>query len=513
MRSVRRLAVAVPSSVVPAWQARAVDALRAIGDVDVVVIAAGDRPMPPPPRLAAAMFRLTCAPVRLDTVERKSFDGYDLVLDLGDGRVASDAPCGVWSYRIGRDNDLRFPFAQEYASGDATVEIELVRKTSTTTTSIRRGRFAASSWYPSTVHKALSEATSWPAELVRALRSGAALQEYAPVLPSVPARRDGRRAIVPFLGSIASRLVRGLASEALTDHRWNVGFVAGGPRRLLSGEPLEVTWLNGARSGGWIADPFMVERDGVRAIFVEDMDEARGRGVVDALVVDDAGNVIRRHRIIERPTHLSYPYPIDIDGELYLVPENWATNAVTPYRCVRFPDIWEEEPPLIPDLDAVDTTIVRHRGRWWALLTRETRGPDLALHAYHADSPRGTWLPHALNPVVIDVATARPAGRPFIVDGTLYRPAQDCSAAYGSAVTIARVDELTPLSYRETVVRRLVPDRMGPYRDGLHTLSVCGDRVVIDGKQTFHDLCSVGGRLSAIARRGMSALSRRYFPH
>jgi hypothetical protein len=101
---------------------------------------------------------------------------------------------------------------------------------------------------------------------------------------------------------------------------------------------------------------------------------------------------------------------------------------------------------------------------------------------------RGPWTPHAQNPVVVDVRRARAAGPPFVVDGVLYRPGQDCSATYGGAVVIARIDALDPLRYEETVVARVEAPRTGPYRDGLHTVSVSGDTIVLDGKRRYRDL-------------------------
>jgi hypothetical protein len=87
--------------------------------------------------------------------------------------------------------------------------------------------------------------------------------------------------------------------------------------------------------------------------------------------------------------------------------------------------------------------------------------------------------------VKVDVRSARPAGTPFVVDGTLYRPAQDCSRTYGGRVTINRVLILTPLAFREEPFAFVDPDPEGPYPDGLHTLSQVGNVTLIDGKRTL----------------------------
>src|SRR5262249_60187968 len=80
-----------------------------------------------------------------------------------------------------------------------------------------------------------------------------------------------------------------------------------------------------------------------------------------------------------------------------------------------------------------------------------------------------------------------PAGRPFVIDRRLYRPAQDCSRTYGGAIHVMAVDELTPDASREHIALRLEPDPAWPYPDGLHTIVVEGRRVYIDAKRTRQD--------------------------
>ncbi len=58
------------------------------------------------------------------------------------------------------------------------------------------------------------------------------------------------------------------------------------------------------------------------------------------------------------------------------------------------------------------------------------------LNVFNAPSPLGPWTPHKANPVKNSKARKgqRPAGRPLVVDGQLYRFGQDCSTSYGYKV-------------------------------------------------------------------------------
>jgi hypothetical protein len=86
---------------------------------------------------------------------------------------------------------------------------------------------------------------------------------------------------------------------------------------------------------------------------------------------------------------------------------------------------------------------------------------------------------HRLDPVKIDARSARPGGTPFVVDGILYRPAQDSSRRYGGRLAVNRVETLTPDRFVEQVAATINPSSR--YPDGLHTLSAVGQRTLIDG--------------------------------
>ncbi len=347
---------------------------------------------------------------------------------------------------------------------------------------------------------ALFEAARWPASLVGVLQAGGTIDgtPLAPVRPRPPPALVDR---VRFAVGLPLRLAGYLRSGLFELTEWNVGLIAGEPARVLEPGPLDVRWLPRPARGSFIADPFLVERNGRRVLFVEQYAFDRDRGVIEAIELDANDEIARREIIIDLPGHLSYPYPLDLDGALYLVPESSSVNEVGTFRCVEFPWRWERGPALIPAFDGVDATLFEHDGRWWAMCTRLSRGPTLALYAYHAASPRGQWYEHALNPIVVDITCARPAGQLFRVDGALYRPGQSSADSYGCGLAIARVDELTPQTYRETIVRRLELGGHGSYDHGTHTLSFAGGTIAIDGKRAYRDVRKPVWALARWAKR------------
>ncbi len=480
-----KVGVVVAGEIVPAWQHASVRALRALGGVTVTVAAARAAQPRAPFAARFAGAALAREPIACDGPLPSD---ADVVLDLTGAEPVTQPPGGVWRFRFGTDDGTAgIPFVREIAGGANAVGIELVRHTDAREETLRSGRFPVTRWHPSTLRTALFEAAAWPALAVAALRDGVQL----PVAPSTAAAARGAtsaRERLRFAGALARHLWNYASETLLETVEWNVGFVTGDARVLLGSAPLDVRWMPRPAPRTFIADPFLVERDGRRVLLVEDYDYARDRGVIDALELGPDNTVVHREHIIDGPAHVSYPYPVEIDGDLYLVPESSAGGGLAMYRCVEFPFRWQHEPFTFPVCDAVDTTIFEHDGRWWALFTRASKDSTTALYAYHAASPRGPWTAHALNPIVVDVTSARPAGRPFEVDGALYRPGQDCSRSYGGGLAIARIDELSPTAYRETVVRRIDAHGFGRYCDGVHTVSFAAGAVAIDGKHVARDL-------------------------
>ena len=133
------------------------------------------------------------------------------------------------------------------------------------------------------------------------------------------------------------------------------------------------------------------------------------------------------------------------------------------------------------DLYAVDATLLEHEGKTWLFANiKEPGGSSLdSLHLYHApDLQAGQWTPHARNPIVKDIRSARPAGRIFIRDGKLIRPSQDSAQRYGYALKFNRITTLTETDYAEVTEGSFTP--AGSKYLATHTFNQAGGLTVID---------------------------------
>ncbi len=274
-----------------------------------------------------------------------------------------------------------------------------------------------------------------------------------------------------------------LAWARLFEHpQWNIGIVRAPIHAFLDpGFRPGVTWFPLSGRDGFLADPFGVAtKDGVTVVF-EYYDYATGKGRICTLDFDGRNFGSRIRTAIEAPLHLSYPCLIESGGQIYCVPESYRSREIAIYKAERFPDQWTKIRTLLSGIAAVDPTVFHHNDRWWLMCTNADSSPDANLFLWHAADLLGPWTPHARNPVKSDIRSARPGGTPFVHEGQLYRPAQDCSLRYGWRIAINRVTRLTPDEFSEELVTTIDPPANGPLQSGRHTLSAAGDFTLIDG--------------------------------
>lgn len=167
---------------------------------------------------------------------------------------------------------------------------------------------------------------------------------------------------------------------------------------------------------------------------------------------------------------------------MYMIPETRAAGRIELYRERRFPGDWELHSVLLDDVRAADPVIVLIGDRWWMFVSIREPGATSwdELHLYYADSLMGPWRPHCRNPVKSDVRGARPAGRVFEMNGSFYRPAQDCSRRYGYGISVNQIVRITTTCYVEKEVARLLPE-WSPDVVATHTINAAGGLTVIDG--------------------------------
>jgi hypothetical protein len=222
-------------------------------------------------------------------------------------------------------------------------------------------------------------------------------------------------------------------------------------------------------------------RGGRCYIFFEELMFATGKAHISVIEVDRSGRASPATKVLECDYHLSYPFLLEHEGHLFMIPETGNANVVEAYRCVEFPNVWKRERVLMRNIRAVDASFLTHEGRWWMFANAAPEGASLndELHLFSSDHLFGNWEPHPGNPVKSDVRGARPAGRLYRRGGKVFRPAQVCVPVYGAGIAIHRIDRLDGRGYEEELVERIVPIEPEDVF-GLHTINRAGDLCVVD---------------------------------
>jgi hypothetical protein len=441
----------------------------------------------------------------------------DFILDFGhgpvSGAIAQLPRYGVWSFVFDGDESKGHgpPCFWAVSRGKPTVAVALHRHggNGEADTILRQGHFKnVAHSYRQTLEQIEIGIATWPAQACEEIRRGAT--DHAPTAAATPASPRAAPTnfqVGVFLLRLAWRIARMAWARLFLHDQWNIGIVAAPIETfLVAGARPPVRWLPKPARNHFLADPFPSNDT---ALFAEEFDYRTGKGTIAVLATAGDGTYSAPRTVIESPVHLSYPYLIHHQGDVYCVPESGEAGEIALYKATAYPNQWTKCRTLIAGFAGLDATLFPHDGRWWLLCTERGIFADVMLHAWHAPDLFGPWTPHPGNPLKTDVRSSRPAGRPFAHHGHLYRPAQDCSQTYGGAVAINRVVRLTPTAFEEETVAIVEPYTDSPYRYGLHTLSTFDAYTVIDGKGRMFATGELRRIMSTLLRGMVRRASRR----
>ena len=235
------------------------------------------------------------------------------------------------------------------------------------------------------------------------------------------------------------------------------------------------------------ADPFIIAKNNLYYIFIEELLYKDDKGFISVIEMDKQGNYKKPVKVLEEDYHLSFPFLIEHEGNIFMIPETKNNNSIQIYRSVEFPNKWELEMKLIENIKAVDTVIYYHDDKYWLFTNKITNNgasfhDELFLY-YSKNLLTQDWISHPQNPIVSDVKNARQAGGLFEYKGHLYRPSQNCSHRYGYGMKMNKILEMNMNSYVEETVDSVIPD-WDPHIQATHTINTSTDLTVIDAKMT-----------------------------
>ena len=212
----------------------------------------------------------------------------------------------------------------------------------------------------------------------------------------------------------------------------------------------------------FLADPFVIKFDNRRTIFVEDYSFKTKKGKISAYDIKSEGYQ-EIGIVLEEKFHLSYPFLIKSNQNLFMVPETHEANDIRMYKCTDFPLKWKLHKILIKNIRAVDNNIIKYNNKYWLFTNKDSSDVgDFAseLHIFYADELDSTsWKSHPKNPVIFDSKKARNGGKILSDDDHLYRVFQKHDFdKYGASLGISKIKILTENEYQEEIFMNLLPD-------------------------------------------------------
>ena len=210
------------------------------------------------------------------------------------------------------------------------------------------------------------------------------------------------------------------------------------------------------------ADPFVLEKNNKYYIFLEELVYSEKLGKISVAEIDENGNFTPPITILKKDYHLSYPFLIEDNNELYMIPESSGDKSIQLYKCIDFPLKWELSKILMNNVCAVDSTIFKYDDKYWLFCNiKENNGASSLdeLFLFYSESLHNDdWSSHPCNPIISDVRQSRPAGQIFIEKGKIFRPCQNSAKHYGYGMRINEILELTTTTYREKTVQSIYPN-------------------------------------------------------
>lgn len=264
---------------------------------------------------------------------------------------------------------------------------------------------------------------------------------------------------------------------------WNVAYCECDIKDFVESDDrntLDVKWFKKPKKNCYFADPFVITTKKDTYIFFEWYSYPKGKADLAVALKSEGFNVY--HKLTDFSEHRSYPYVFEHEGVVYCMPEANKTNKLTLYRFDEERLAMEKDSILLEGFPIVDATLYHNEGKWYLFLVNQKKS-HTHLEIFSSNDLRGGYVPHELNPVMIDCSKARPAGKIFDYNGMTIRPSQNSTEHYGQSVCLEIIERLTDKQFVTKDLGNIMPIENSDYNKGIHTVNSDGNIVVFDGKR------------------------------
>jgi hypothetical protein len=247
----------------------------------------------------------------------------------------------------------------------------------------------------------------------------------------------------------------------------------------------DIHWLFRKSYNKIYGDPFFIRsKDGKIEIVMEVLQFEGDYGRLALLTLDEEFRIDKLKILLDTKSHLSYPFVFKEDGRYFIFPESSKNGRLS---CYEYDPVTERLAFLqdILEYPLLDSTIIKKNGTYWIFGVIADDNAVYQEHVFYSDNLLGPYVNHPANPVKRGLDGTRSAGSFIEVDGTIYRPAQNCQKEYGDSITIYEITELNENRVAEEPYMNIEINRRNHHNNGIfkvHTINYINDLIVVDGK-------------------------------
>ncbi|MFV7280684.1 hypothetical protein ACNPG5_07060 [Citrobacter cronae] len=241
------------------------------------------------------------------------------------------------------------------------------------------------------------------------------------------------------------------------------------------------------------ADPFIVEKADKLYVFYEAFSFRNSKGTLRCRVLDRELTEIddvKLEGFDDLKCHLSFPFLIHINDQLFMIPESSERKEVILFQSVEFPARWKKIKVLISDTELTDNVFLTINETCYLLST--TMDNEIIIHS--AENIFGEWQRIAPS-LKMSNHHHRGAGAPYLVDNKMYFLTQECtSETYGKSIYIKELVTLNDTVFDESLIEKI--NSSINHSDGVHTLNFSNNYIVYDSKINKFSFLSILKKIS-----------------
>jgi len=401
------------------------------------------------------------------------------------GDVLTSAKYGIWSFHHGDEEKYRggpYCFWEIYQNDPVTGAIlQIITEKLDGGFVLKKGYFKTQAHsYRIIIEIALKKSASWPVQICKQIEMG--VFKFPAVSSNTKAkifRAPTNVQVFLFIVKIIANKIYYLHNKYFTYDFWKVGYIPKNIGEVLKNGINEkgVTWLNLEEYNSFLADPFLFPHNGKIGLAVEKYKYSEGVGTL-AFYGGFPNDIKELYDFkLSEKHHLSFPNVFLDKNKLFCLPESNDAHQLFLYEKKK--KGWNRH-NLMNQLKCIDPVLIKHNKKYWLFTTLKNADHYSDLYIYYSNELTGPWESHALNPVVTDVRSARPAGNIFSIEGKMYRPGQNYSIHKEGSISISEIIKLSEHEYEEKIVKNLYPLQNSNFKDKIHTINSFGEYTIID---------------------------------